>query len=94
MIHGVNERLDHTFAERDRVMPNWVRPVVALCILFTAVILADAIGLTNLVAKGYGTITWGFLLVFVLPLLTWGAWRIVFDQSSSLSAIVTEDRVI
>jgi uncharacterized membrane protein YkvI len=80
MIHGVNERLDHTFAEKGLAMPNWMRPTVALVILFTAVILADAIGLTNLVASGYGTITWGFLLVFVLPLLTYGVWLIVSDR--------------
>jgi uncharacterized membrane protein YkvI len=80
MIHGVNERLDHTFSEKGMIMPNWMRPTVALLILFTAVILADAIGLTNLVAKGYGTITWGFLLVFVLPLLTYGVWLIVSDK--------------
>lgn len=80
MIHGVNERLDHTFAEKGFVMPSWMRPAVAVLILFTAVILADAIGLTNLVAKGYGTITWGFLLVFVLPLLTYGVWLIVSDK--------------
>jgi uncharacterized membrane protein YkvI len=76
MIHGVNERLDHTFAEKSINMPNWVRPVVAMLILFTAVILADAVGLAGLIAKGYGTITYGFLLVFVLPLLTWGVYLI------------------
>ncbi len=76
MIHGVNERIDHTLLEKGLTMPNWIRPVVAILILFTAVMLADAIGLTALVAKGYGTITWGFLLVFVLPLLTYGVWQI------------------
>jgi len=74
LIHGVNERLDHTFAERGVRMLNWMRPAVALAILFIAVVLADAIGLTNLVAQGYGTITWGFLLIYVLPLLTYGIW--------------------
>jgi uncharacterized membrane protein YkvI len=29
-------------------------------------------GLTSLIAEGYGTITIGYLLVFVLPILTWG----------------------
>ena len=76
MIHGVNERIDHTLLEKGLTMQNWIRPVVAILILFTAVMLADAIGLTTLVAKGYGTITWGFLLVFVLPLLTYGVWQI------------------
>ena len=74
MIHGVNERLDQAFAEKSVRMPRWMRPAVALAILFVAVVLADAIGLTNLVAQGYGTITWGFLLIYVLPLLTYGLW--------------------
>jgi len=76
MIHGVNERLDHTFTEKGKQMPRWMRPTIAIGILITAVLVADAIGLTALVAKGYGTITWGFLLVFVLPLLTYGVWLI------------------
>ena len=29
-------------------------------------------GLIPLVAKGYGYITYGYLAVFVLPVLTWG----------------------
>ena len=74
LIHGVNERLGQTLAERNLPMPRWVRPAVALAILFIAIVLADAIGLTGLVARGYGTITWGFLLIFVLPMLTWGLW--------------------
>ena len=77
LIHGVNERLDHTFAEKGIRMPEWMRPVVAILILLIAIILADAVGLTNLVAQGYGTITWGFLLVFILPLLTYGLWLLI-----------------
>ena len=76
LIHGVNERIDHTFAERGVRMPNWMRPAVALAILFSAVVIADAIGLTGLVARGYGTITWGFIIVLFIPLLTWGVFLI------------------
>ena len=74
LIHGVNERLDQAFAERSVQMPRWMRPAVALAVLIFAVVLADAVGLTSLVAQGYGTITWAFLLVYVLPLLTYGLW--------------------
>jgi uncharacterized membrane protein YkvI len=74
LIHGLNERLDHTFRERGKRMPNWMRSVIAITTLITAVVVADAIGLTDLIAKGYGTMTWGFLLVFVLPLVTYGMW--------------------
>ena len=76
LIHGVNERLDHAFAEKGGRMPDWMRPVVALAILFTAIVVADAVGLTGLVAKGYGTITWGFILVLFVPLLTRGIYLI------------------
>ncbi|MBJ89404.1 MAG: hypothetical protein CMO98_06030 [Woeseia sp.] len=76
MIHGVNERIDSRFAEKGVAMPNGLRLLVALIILVIAIFLADSIGLTNLVAKGYGTITWGFLIVFVVPVLTFGIWRI------------------
>jgi len=76
LIHGVNERLDHSFAERGIHMPNWMRPAIALAILISAVVVADAIGLTGLVAKGYGTITWGFIIVFITPVLTWGVYLI------------------
>jgi uncharacterized membrane protein YkvI len=80
LIHGVNERLDQALAEKSVRMPRWLRPAVAIAILFVAVVLADAIGLTNLVAQGYGTITWGFLLVYALPLLTYGLW-LLFRRS-------------
>ena len=73
-IHGMNERLNHTFEEHGKTMPNWMRSAIAIVILLTAILIADMIGLTDLVEEGYGTITWGFLLVFVLPLLTYGIW--------------------
>ncbi len=76
LIHGVNERLDQAFAERSVQMPRWMRPAVAIAVLILAVVLADAVGLTNLVAQGYGTITWAFLLIYVLPLLTYGLWML------------------
>ena len=33
-------------------------------------------GLIDLIAKGYGTLTWFFLLIFVIPILTWGVWKL------------------
>ena len=83
LIHGLNERVDHTFQERGKSMPNWMRSAIAVTTLITAVVVADAIGLTTLIAKGYGTMTWGFLLVFVLPLMTYGVWLLVSDRDSA-----------
>ena len=47
---------------------------IALATLVTAVVVAAAICLIALIEKGYGTMTWGFLLIFALPLLTYGVW--------------------
>ena len=39
-------------------------------------------GLTNLIAKGYGTLTWIFLFVFVIPVLTRGVALIMRHRAS------------
>lgn len=73
MIHAVNERLAVTRRERGGAMPRWARPVVAAVFLGIAVSLAP-LGLIDLIRQGYGTITWGFIVYYVLPVLTVGAW--------------------
>ena len=76
LIHAINERVDQAFRENQRIMPRWLRPVVAFMALLIAIVLADRIGLIDLIAKGYGTLTYFFILIMVLPLLTVGLWRI------------------
>ena len=36
----------------------------------------SSIGVIDLIAEGYATLSWGFFFVYVLPLLTIGLWRI------------------
>jgi len=76
MIHGVNERIDNVYAERKQTMPRAYRPAIAIVILTVATTLASLVGLTDLIAQGYGYITYGFILVFVLPIMTYGIWLI------------------
>jgi uncharacterized membrane protein YkvI len=71
MIHAINDRIAGAFEERHRAMPPRARPVVALLLLGTAAALSR-FGLIDLIARGYGSLTWVFLAVFVLPVLTWG----------------------
>ena len=75
MIHGVNERIDHVLRERGQSLSPWFRVAVALVILLSAMVIADVVGLTALVARGYGIITYGFLVVFVVPVMTVGIWK-------------------
>ena len=76
LVHSINERIDRVYVEHDRAMPRWLRPIVALAALLVAIVLANQFGLVDLIARGYGTLTYFIMLVFLLPLLTVGVLRI------------------
>jgi uncharacterized membrane protein YkvI len=75
LIHAFNERVAGVFAEKKQNMPGYIRPTIAVVMLMVASVFAQ-VGLIDLIAKGYGTITWGFWLVYVIPVLTLGVWKI------------------
>ncbi len=75
LIHAVNERIAGAYRDKGREMPRILRPLTALALLVAGTALAS-FGLIELIAKGYGTLTWLFLIVFVIPILTWGIYRI------------------
>lgn len=85
MIHAVNERINGTLAEQGRAMPPLLRPALAAALLLVAALLAR-FGLINLIARGYGTMAWGFLLLFVIPVLTIGAYK-AFARPSAPSPV-------
>jgi uncharacterized membrane protein YkvI len=76
LVHGLNERVASVYKERGKTLPNIARPAIAIGVLFVSIVLANMVGLVNLIGQGYGIITYGFLLAFVLPILTWGVWKI------------------
>lgn len=71
MIHSVNERVANAYREKNREFPARTRVLVATGILALGALIAQ-FGLISLIARGYGALTYGYLLVFVLPILTWG----------------------
>ncbi len=75
MIHAVNERLAATRRDQGTKLPGWGRVAVAAVILGIALSLTP-LGLVDLIARGYGTITWGFVLFYVIPVLTIGVWMV------------------
>ena len=86
MIHALNERLAARFHERGVELPSYARPVIAVVLLIVGALVAS-VGLIDLIAKGYGTLTWLFLLVFVGPVLTLGIWKI---RQQALSTSTTD----
>ncbi len=77
LVHGVNERIAASLAERGRAFPPAFRPLTAALLLLIALGLAAAFGIVGLIARGYGLLTFGFIAVFVLPVLTVGLWRVL-----------------
>lgn len=77
LIHGFNERIAGVYQEKGAEMPRLLRVGIGVGILILAVFIADAVGIVKLIAKGYGALTWGYMIAFVIPVLTLGVWRIV-----------------
>jgi uncharacterized membrane protein YkvI len=48
--------------------------LIALGLMFFASFVAARFGLVTLIAKGYGTSAYLFLLLYVVPLFTIGTW--------------------
>jgi uncharacterized membrane protein YkvI len=76
VLQGLNERIDAWSAEaRARPLPKWGHALIAGAAVLMSLGLSRA-GIVALIAKGYGTLAWCFLVVFTLPVLTIGVVRI------------------
>ena len=74
-IYAVTERISSVYKEKESKMPTWIVPTLTLLLLAVGVFIAQ-FGLIGLIAKGYGTITWGFFIFYVIPILTLGIVKI------------------
>jgi len=75
-IHAVNQRIQSTLQAKGKKLPRWQRPVVALVLLLIGLGLST-FGLIPLIAKGYGSVSWGFFIVYIIPLVTFGFYKIL-----------------
>lgn len=77
LIHSLNERIAVIFKPDEKPgWRGWWRPATAVAALTLSVFLATRIGLVQLIADGFGTLTYAFLLVFVVPVMTLGVLKI------------------
>lgn len=74
-IFAVTERVAATYEEQNKTMSPMVTTLLTLFLLVLGVFIAQ-FGLTGLIAQGYGTITWGFFILYVLPVLTLGVYKV------------------
>lgn len=84
-IYAVTGRIDSVFEEQKKAAPIWIKPVLTAVLLIAGVFIAQ-FGLVGLIAKGYGTITWGFFVFYVIPVLTIGIWKVRNHGIAQLSS--------
>lgn len=80
-IHAVNERIQATLQAKGKKLPRWQRPLVAVFLLLIGLGISS-FGLISLIARGYGTISWGFFFVYVIPLISLGVYKILKTGNS------------
>jgi uncharacterized membrane protein YkvI len=76
LLHAVNERAAGAATARGLTLAPLGRILIAVGLLVFSAMVATRFGLIDLVAKGYGLLTWFFIAVIVLPVMTVGIWRI------------------
>jgi uncharacterized membrane protein YkvI len=76
-VHAINERIGNAWRRRHgHSLGRGARLVIALVILTGCMFLAARFGLVALIANGYRLLAAMFLLVYVLPVLTIGIFKL------------------
>ncbi len=75
-IKAMDDRIENAISASGKPVSVWVRPAVVIgCVVLG--IFFSTFGLVDLIARGYGTITWGFLFFFAVPMLTIGVYKML-----------------
>ncbi len=74
-IKALDDRVEVALCHSFGSCPLWMRALVAIAAVTVGISVSN-FGLSALIAKGYGTICWGFFTVYVLPLLTIGSYEL------------------
>ena len=85
-VHAINERIASAYRRRRAgELPNFARLVTAGLLLIGSIFLADRFGLVTLIAKGYRILAYAMLVLYVVPLMTFGLWRLYRMQRGDVA---------
>lgn len=94
-VHAVNERIAYAYYRmRSKPLPNTARFGGAAIILVASIFLAQRFGIVTLIARGYRGLSYAILLIYVIPLMTYGVswlWRCK-SRTASAPLVRTEAR--
>ncbi len=82
IIHAMLERIDRGLKDsgREPLIRNY-RGLLTVVILVASIIFAR-VGIIDLIAKGYNGLAYAFIVLFLIPLLTVGVYKIIKKSSS------------
>jgi uncharacterized membrane protein YkvI len=84
-VHAINERIAGVVrARRGHDLGTAARAIISGVLLLMCVFVAERIGLVTLIASGYRLLAALFLIVFVLPLMTIGLFRLVRGRATPM----------
>ena len=83
LLHGINERIANSRAEKGKSMSNAARVAIAVGLMVFSVFLATRFGIIDLVAKGFRIGAVAFIVIIFLPLLTRGIWMILPERGKA-----------
>lgn len=75
-IFAVTERFDTWRIDQGKQPSKAMSMAITIALLLLGVFISQ-FGLLSLIARGYGTISWGFLFIYVLPILTLGVYKVI-----------------
>jgi uncharacterized membrane protein YkvI len=76
IMQGVNERVDQwAVRRRGRPLSRIHHGLIAGFVILASGALSN-FGIVTLIARGYGSMAWAVLLIFVIPLMTVGLYRV------------------
>lgn len=87
IIHAMLERIDRGLEDSQRApLSRRARGGLTLAILVFSVVLAK-VGIIDLIAKGYNALAYAFIVLFLLPLLTVGVYKIHKRRQEEAAAV-------
>ena len=75
LIYSITDRFETAMRVKGKEPAKWFTPVMAIALLALGCIIAQ-FGLTALIAKGYGAAAWIMFIVYCIPMLTLGTYKI------------------
>ncbi|SKC37167.1 YkvI family membrane protein [Maledivibacter halophilus] len=83
IIHGLLGRVDAVLEEKNKFpLTPKQNATITVIVLVLATVLAK-VGIIDLIAKGYTAMAYGMILIFLLPILTIGVYKIFKGNSKS-----------